>query len=121
EVDLEALIGDELRLVGLDLTEVRMDGGINHERVVDDEFRIETRAAVERRLPICRTTGREVIDIAERSGECVRRQLNVSTRCGIGEAGERRLVCQAARLFVGGERPECSLAFTVDRALEDDT
>src|SRR5690348_9803851 len=42
EKHFEALVDGDLRLVGFDLAEIRIDGGVEHEAVVQDELGIET-------------------------------------------------------------------------------
>ena len=47
EEHFEPLVGRDLRLVGLHLTEVGIHGQVERQRVADDDFSVEAGAAIE--------------------------------------------------------------------------
>src|ERR1700688_2600353 len=78
--DGESLVDRDLRLVGLDLAKVRIDGGVEHEAVVNDELGVETNlglkgTALEK--GIARIT---LVNVTKTAEQAVRDQLNIS--CG---------------------------------------
>ena len=87
--DLKPLVDRDLRLIGFNLAEVGIDRGIEHEAIVQNEFRIQADFRLQgsafkkriRRIPL--------IDIAEAPKQRIRDELNIPRRRNVIEAGRR--------------------------------
>src|SRR5437868_1237173 len=73
----EALIDRDLRLVGLDLAEVRINGSIQHEAVVQDELGVEADIRFQPAPFKKRVIGIALVDIAKPSQKGVRNELHI--------------------------------------------
>src|SRR5512142_1015576 len=71
EEHFEALIYRDLRLVGLDLAEVRINGSIQHEAVVQDELGVEADIRFQPAALKERAIGIALVDISKPSQEGV--------------------------------------------------
>src|SRR6476660_4443576 len=71
EENCEALIDGDLRLVGLDLAEVRIDCGVEHEAVVQDELGIKPCFGLQSAALKKRIVRVALIDIAESAQQSI--------------------------------------------------
>src|SRR5262249_545144 len=76
----EALIDGDLRLVGFNLAEVRIDGRIEHETVVQDELGVQADLGLHGLAVEKRMVRVAVIDVAKAAQQSVGNELNVAGR-----------------------------------------
>src|SRR3954462_6417672 len=105
EEDFETLIDGDLRLVRFDLAEVRIDGGIEDEAVMQNEFCVQSDLGLQPSV-FKEGIGRiALVDVPEPAQQAVRNNLDVPGAGKVQAGGAGGLV-EAALNAIGNSRPE---------------
>ena len=120
KVDGEALIDGELRLLGFDVAEVGVDGGVDHDAVFEDELGFAAAGA----FKVARTEegvgGIDVDQVALVLGKSVGVQLEVVRAGDALDAVQNCLLAQDASDIGGNARPEILLGVAGEITDKDD-
>src|SRR5438105_11640787 len=117
--DLEALVDGDLRLVGLNLAEVGINGRVEHEAVAQDELGVQTDIGLECPSFEERVSGVALIDVAKGSERAVRVELHVAAGRDILQSLKRGGLVEASLDAVRNARPEQVFVGTRDGTIED--
>src|SRR5581483_9542644 len=121
EKDFEPLVDRDLRIVRLDLAEVRIAGNIHHQAFAKNEFRVEAELASRQSIREMRC-GR-ILGIERMKGveQTVRNQLDVSSRLDAFHAVSDSGAGQPALYLAGHRGPERVLILPVNPTVKNDS
>src|ERR1700680_3904099 len=119
EEHLEPLVNGDLRLVGFHLAEVRIERRIDHEAVVQNEFRVETTVWLELSALVERMIRVALINVAEAAEEPVGNDLDVASWRDEREPGRGRGLVETPLDAVGDTWPEQVLIGARDAAVQN--
>src|SRR5215470_1912943 len=116
----EALIDGDLRLVGFNLAEVRIDGRIEHETVVQDELGVQADLGLHGLAVEKRMVRVAVIDVAKAAQQSVGNELNVAGRRNAVDPGGGRSLIEPPLDAIGDSRPKQILIGARNAAVQND-
>ncbi len=119
EIGRKALVGDG-GVVDAHLAEVGIDGGIEHQAVVEDELRIQAAVALQMPVVEVRVNGIDAIEVAQIAGQDIRLELQILPVFDVAKALDLHVLGQPAGDVVVTAGPEDGFAGARDVAAEDD-
>jgi hypothetical protein len=119
KVRRKTLVGRS-RIVHADLAEVRVERGVEHQAVVQNEFCVEPRIALQVLVFKVRIDRIDAVELAQIAGERVRLQLHVLAVANVLKAFDDALLRELAGNVVAVAGPKVGLAVAGDVALQND-
>jgi hypothetical protein len=119
EIGWKALVGN-CRIVNADLAEVRIDRGIQHQAIVQDELGVEPAIALQMLVFKVRIDGIDGVQLAQAARDGVRLKLHVLPAPHVAETLDFHILREASGDVVIAARPEVALVGVRHVALEDD-
>src|SRR5207302_4953527 len=105
EEHLKALIHGVLRLVRFDLREIGINGRVQHQAVVENEFGIETELALKITVVETWLNGIAVIQTVQTADVSVRIELHVAAGGNVRHASDESFLIKASGNAAGNPRP----------------
>src|SRR6202034_955624 len=121
EVDGIALVDGDLRILRLNLAEIRIYRGVDGEMVVDDELGVHPRLALHVGMLKIRIGGIASIERAKTAEQAIRNEFDVAPRRNAFETGQSSSLTEPALDPLRDVRPERILSLPRNAAVEDDS
>jgi hypothetical protein len=121
KIDGIALVHCDLRVLGLDLAEVRIGGHVDDELIVDDELRVHAGLALATGLLKVRIGEVASVERAKAAHHTIRNQFNIVAGGNSFESIQGRGLAEAALAFQGNVGPEGIFSLAGDAAIQNDS